>query len=112
MKEIVSANAAGDYNEIALVAKQMKDSFILKQNLTKHQRHLLHSTLPVDFIKQDQQFHYLAGMLEHAAKKKKPELVVFYYSKLFEACSSCHASHAKHRFPKFVKVIKASEHHH
>ena len=112
MKGIVSANAAGDYKQISLIAKQIKDSFILKQSLTKQQKHELHNKLPVDFIKQDEQFHYFAGMLVHAAKNNKSELVVFYYSKLFEACSTCHKSHAKHRFAKFGELRKPNEHTH
>jgi hypothetical protein len=112
MKELISANAAGDYEKISIIAKKMKEGFILKQNLTKHQQHELHTLLPGDFIKQDQQFHYFAGMLEHAANKHKSELVVFYYSKMFEACSSCHNSYAKHRFSSFSEVSKQSEHHH
>jgi hypothetical protein len=112
MKELISANAAGDYEKISLIAKQMKDGFILKQNLTEHQKHELHTVLPSNFIKEDQEFHYFAGMLEHAAKKNKSELVVFYYSKMFEACSSCHNSHAKHRFSSFREVSKQNEHHH
>jgi hypothetical protein len=112
MKGIVSANAAGDHQHIASVAREIKDSFILNQNLTKHQKHELHSKLPVDFIEQDQQFHYLAGMLEHAAENNKSELIVFYYAKLFEGCATCHNSHAKHRFPKFVEASTSNEHHH
>lgn len=112
MKELISANAAGDYKKISVIAKKMKDGFILKQNLTKHQKHELHTLLPDNFIKKDQEFHYFAGMLEHAAQKHKPELVVFYYSKMFEACSGCHNSYAKHRFPSFREESKEDEHLH
>lgn len=112
MKDIVSANAAGDTAKVALIARQIKDSFILSQSLTPHQKHQLHSKLPKDFVEQDENFHYLAGMLEHVAEKNKPELIGFYYSKLFEACASCHKVHAKHRFTKFSTPVKASKHHH
>jgi hypothetical protein len=112
MKNIISANAEGDLEKIASIAKQIKDSFILKKSLTKHQKHELHSKLPIDFINQDKEFHYMAGMLEHAADMKKSELINFYYSKLFEACSSCHKVHAKHRFPKFSGKTKAVSHEH
>lgn len=112
MKEIISANAEGDSAKIAVIAKQIQNSFILKQSLTKHQKHELHSKLTKDFISQDQEFHYMAGMLAHAADMKKPELINFYYSKLFEACSSCHKAHAIHRFPQFSIEVKADQHKH
>jgi cytochrome c556 len=112
MKDLISANAEGDSKKIASIAKQIKDSFILKQSLTKHQKHELHSKLPSDFISQDQEFHYMAGMLEHAADMNKPELINLYYSKLFEACSSCHKAHAQHRFPKFSNEVQPVKHEH
>ena len=112
MKEIVSLNATGDTQKISLIAKQIKESFILKQSLTQKQRQALHTALPADFIKQDEKFHYYAGMLEHVAENKKSELIGFYYTKLFEACSSCHQAHAKHRFVHFDEAIKESKHEH
>ena len=112
MKEIVSANAAGDSEKIALIAKQIKESFILKRGLTEHQKHQLHSKLPSDFLSQDQQFHYMAGMLEHAAQNNKSELIGFYYSKLFDACSSCHKVHATHKFTMFSNDSKVNDHQH
>ncbi|PCJ38551.1 MAG: hypothetical protein COA81_12905 [Alphaproteobacteria bacterium] len=66
----------------------------------------------MDFIKQDQQFHYLAGMLEHAAKAGKPELISFYYSRMTESCVSCHSSYATHKFPAFSKAEKTPDHDH
>lgn len=112
MKELISASVAGDYGKISSIARQVKDSFILKQGLTKHQKHELHTVLPINFIKKDQEFHYFAGMLEHAAKKHKPELVVFYYSKMFESCSGCHRSYARHRFSGFSEVSTQNGHQH
>ena len=109
MKDIISANTEGDLKKIASIAKQIQDSFILKQSLTKHQKHELHTKLTADFIRQDQQFHYMAGMLSHAAEMNKPELINFYYSELFEACSSCHKSYAEHRFPHFSSEANSSE---
>lgn len=112
MKDIISANANGDSEKIAVIAQKIKDSFILKQHLTKHQKHELHSVLSADFIKQDQRFHYNAGMLAHAAQMKKPELINFYYGQLFEACASCHKVHAIHRFPQFSLEAQAVKHEH
>ena len=112
MKDIITANAEGDSDKISTIARQIKNSFILKQGLTKRQKHELHSTLPKDFILKDQEFHYMAGMLSHAADMNKPELINFYYSQLFEACSSCHKAHALHRFPQFMTESTADQHKH
>lgn len=112
MKQIVSLNAAGDTQKISKLAKQMKESFILKQSLTQNQRHELHTALPVDFIRQDEKFHYYAGMLEHVSENKKSELIPFYYAKLFEACASCHQTYAKHRFSHFGDIVKEMDHEH
>ena len=112
MKDIITANATGDSEKIAVIAQQIKDSFILKQGLTKQQKHELHSVLSADFIQQDQAFHYSAGMLAHAAEMKKPELINFYFGQLFEACSSCHKVHANHRFQQFSAEAQAVKYEH
>lgn len=90
----------------------MKESFILKQRLTPNQRQALHKALPEDFIRQDEAFHYYAGMLAHVAENQKSELIGFYYAKLFEACSSCHQTHATHRFSHFGSAVKEMTHEH
>lgn len=112
MKDIISHNAAGDFKKIAQLASQIENSFILKQNLSVAQMHQLHTLLPEDFLQQDQQFHYDAGMLQHVAANQKSELVAFYYGQLLESCGSCHQAHAKHRFPQFNQSNKSSEHNH
>ena len=53
MKDIISANLAGDTKAISTIAMKIKESFILKQSLTKSQKHELHTKLPSDFIRQD-----------------------------------------------------------
>lgn len=112
MKAIIPAYISADWQEIATIAMQMKNSYIMKQKLTEEQRHELHSKLSPRFIEQDQEFHYLAGMLAHAAEKKKPELIGFYFSKLGESCVGCHARFATHKFPAFKKEASADAHHH
>ena len=71
----------------------------------------LHAVLPHEFIEKDKRFHYLAGMLEHASKNKKPELINFYFSKMNESCVSCHTVFATHKFPALTP-IKYREHTH
>ena len=101
MIEAIPAYTSGDLPEVARIAQKMKDSFILKQAITRKQMHELHMSLPRSFLKMDHQFHYYAGMLAHVAEARKMELINFYFSKLTESCASCHSEHAKHRFPGF-----------
>ena len=110
MKAIFPAYISGDWHEISHIALKMKNSYILKQSLTNAQRHELHSTLPDAFLKQDQQFHYLAGMLSHAADMEKLELVGFYYSELTNSCVSCHSQFALQRFPALNSKLTPHKH--
>ena len=111
MMSIIPAYVSGNWGEIATTAGKMKNSYILKQSLTQAQVEELHSVLPHGFIKQDKRFHYLAGMLEHAARKEKSELVNFYFSEMTESCVSCHAAFATHKFPGLVTQRKGGHTH-
>ncbi len=110
MIEIHPLYISGKWAEIVPIAKKMKNSYLLKQKLTKEQMHELHLKLPANFIELDQQFHYLAGMLAHAATMKKTELVGFYFSKMSESCVSCHSQFATHKFPSFIAKKQVHEH--
>lgn len=112
MMAIIPAYASGNWSEIARIAGQIENSFILKQLLSDKQVHELHAALPHEFIKLDQQFHYLAGMLAHAAKLQKQELVGFYFSELNNACVGCHSQFALHKFPAFDSARQQNEHSH
>lgn len=112
MQSIIPAYAAGEWHEVAEIALKMKNSYILQQSLSDVQVKELHNSLPAAFVKQDQQFHYLTGQLNHAAQQKKTELVGFYYAKLMETCNSCHAQHATHRFPALAPKNAAANHSH
>lgn len=112
MKSVVSAYASGNSEEIASIAKQIKNSYILKQDMTRQQMHELHQKLPLSFVQLDQQFHSYAGLLEEAATKNNDELIGFYYSKLIESCSNCHSQHAKHKFPAFAERDEKNTHSH
>ncbi len=111
MMAIIPANASGNTRKIATIAKEIKDSYILQQNLTPEQKHELHTKLPRSFIQLDKKFHYYAGMLEHVAEEKKHELIGFYFTKMAESCSQCHSRHAKHRFPEFANNKAATTGH-
>jgi hypothetical protein len=110
MMSIIPAYISGNWNEIETTAGKIKSSYILKQSLTESQVKELHSVLPHEFIEKDRRFHYLAGMLEHAAKSKKPELINFYFSEMNESCVSCHAIFATHKFPALLSKEKKEEH--
>ena len=112
MMSVIPAYVSGNWAEIESTAKQMSNSYILKQNLTESQMHELHSQLPPEFIEKDQRFHYLAGMLEHAAKNKKPELINFYFSEMTESCVDCHTQFATHKFPALLPSDKKPKHSH
>lgn len=111
MMSIVPAYISGNWGEIEATAGEIKNSYILKKTLTESQVKELHSVLPHEFIKQDKRFHYLAGMLEHAAKNRKSELINFYFSEMNESCVSCHSTFATHRFPSLVQKVKGEHTH-
>ena len=112
MQSIIPAYAAGEWHAVAEIALKMKNSYILQQSLSDAQVKELQTSLPDAFIKQDQQFHYLAEKLNHFSRNENPELVGFYYSKLVESCVSCHAQHATHRFPALAPESAAESHSH
>jgi hypothetical protein len=111
MADIIPAYTSGRWGEIEVIAGKMKNSYILKQSLTEAQKKELHSALPVTFKEKDQQFHYLAGMLEHTAKNKKAELVSFYIYKMIESCVDCHTLYATHQFPSLLVEGKVAHSH-
>ena len=112
MMSIIPVYNSGNWGDIETTGKKIKDSYILKQNITEKQVKELHSVLPHAFIEKDQRFHYLSGMLEHAAKNKKEELINFYFSEMNESCLGCHSVFATHRFPALSSKEKAAEHSH
>lgn len=112
MQSIIPAYASGNFDEVAHIARQMKNSFILKQAITKEQKQELKHKLPKAFIKRDQQFHQYAGMLAHVAEEKHTELVGFYFYKLTESCVGCHEAFATHKFPKLKSKAQHHKHNH
>ncbi len=112
MMSIIPMYISGQWGNIEATAKKMKDSYILKQQLSKKQLKELHTMLPQSFIKKDKEFHYLAGMLEHVAKEKKVELINFYFSELTKSCVGCHSDFAIHKFPKLKSDEDKGDDHH
>ena len=114
MKDIFSYIIAGNWPEVKKVAMQIKNSYILEQNLTKEQAHELGAKLPKNFLELDAKFHNQAGMLVHAADMENAELANFYTYKMQESCVTCHSSYAQSRFPLFNKTLEedSNGHHH
>jgi hypothetical protein len=102
MKELAPALINGDWQQTATIATKMRDSYIMKQELTSEQMEELHHALPPLFAEYDQAFHEYAGMLAHAAENKNADVANFYLFKLSEACIKCHSRYATERFPGFV----------
>ena len=111
MKKIMDAYISGQWNIIASIAKKMEGSYVLRQNLTKSQMLELHSKLPKQFLKLDEEFHYYSGMLSHASEKKKTELIGFYFSKMSETCVSCHSLYATSKFSSFNSKSGSNHNH-
>ncbi len=99
MMSLIPELASGNWSEVKKTAKKIKNSYILKQKLTKEQAKELHSKLTPAFIELDQSFHKDAGMLMHVAENKNAELANFYFFKMINACVGCHSKFATHRFP-------------
>ncbi len=104
MRELSTALISGDWQQATTIAIKMRDSFIMKQELTSKQMEELHHALPPLFAEYDQVFHEYAGMLAHAAEKKNADVANFYLFKLSETCIKCHSRYAGERFPGFVNV--------
>jgi hypothetical protein len=112
MMTIIPAFISGDWTLIAETAKRMDESYILKQALTSEQLEELHHGLPPEFLELDAEFHYLAGMLSHAAANRKAELAAFYYSRMLESCHTCHAKFALEKFPALARPDDGPAHGH
>ncbi len=112
MMTIIPAIAAGNWESIAKLAQKIKDSFILKQKLTKEQMKELHHSLPPGFVEMDQRFHTTAEKLAHAAHQGDGELVNFYFYKLHSQCMNCHSKYASKRFSNLKSSQQAEADHH
>lgn len=112
MMSIIPAYSSGNWTEIAMTAGKIERSYILKQSLTESQVKELHTLLPPSFIEKDQEFHYLAGMLEHVAKENKAELINFYFSEMTESCVKCHSMYAVKKFPALAAKGDNADHTH
>ncbi|ADJ28796.1 cytochrome c [Nitrosococcus watsonii] len=112
MQSIITAYVSGNLEKVSDIAEKMKNSFILKQAITKEQKHELVNKISKSFFRLDKKFHEYAGMLQHVAKEKHIESVGFYYYKLTELCVACHSNFANYRFPKLQLDASKEDHNH
>jgi hypothetical protein len=106
MREIAGASQAvamslvtGDWSSIERISEEIRDSYVMEQNLTKLQRQELQDKLPDHFKQLDFEFHARAERLGSAAAAKNAEIVAFHYYRMLETCVACHAAYATSRFP-------------
>lgn len=93
--------AMGEWAAAAQRAERIRDSYIIKQKLSREELEELERALPADFVEKDSQFHRHADGLAHAALEHNYELEVFYFSRMLEGCGACHARYATHVFEGF-----------
>jgi hypothetical protein len=110
--ELAAALATGDWARTSQRALKMRDSYILKQKLTRAELAELEHVLPRDFGEMDARFHQHAEALAHAAERRDTELSGFYFSRMLDGCMSCHARYAAHALPGFAAPAPAPAHAH
>ena len=103
MPRLVVAVAVGDWHTIHELGGRIRDSFIMKQAMSRKERAELHRALPQGFLQMDADFHAHAGRLAQAAAEHDGELVAFYSYRLMDGCMRCHAAYASDKFPGFGK---------
>ncbi len=99
--ELSTFLATGEWNAAAQRAERIRDSFIMKQKLSRDELEELERALPVEFVELDEAFHRHADGLAHAAKAMNYELAIFYYSKMMDGCGNCHSRYATNVFKGF-----------
>lgn len=100
--ELSVSLATGEWDKAARVAERMRDSYILKQQLSAEEREQLHRVLPAEFLALDERFHRHADALARAAADRDHELALFYFSRMMEGCVACHARYAAHTLKGFA----------
>ncbi|NIS38100.1 hypothetical protein GWN91_02770, partial [Candidatus Saccharibacteria bacterium] len=99
MGQLLSNLAQGRGIEAEKIARNIHDSFILKQELSKEDLEQLISLLPKLFVKLDRGFHQSALEVAEAAGQNQFAKAIVSYSEMAQACVNCHSQFATHRFP-------------
>lgn len=105
LRERVAALAAqlatGEWTQAAETARQVRDSYIMKQKLSDAELEALGRVLPAQFAALDARFHRHAEGLAHAAEARESELALYYLGKMLEGCQQCHSLYATHTLTGF-----------
>lgn len=109
--ELSVALASGEWGQAAARAERIRDSYLLKQKLSRAELKELEHSLPADFLAMDERFHRHAASLVQAAHRRDHELAVVYFGKMLEGCGNCHARYATHTFRGFVPARAPSHAH-
>ena len=109
MAELIPAIAAGDAQKVADIGAKMEASYIMAQKLTPKQMEELHKGLPAGFVAMDEEFHYFAGMLTHAAYMGHWNMIPSLASKLMEGCVNCHGTYATEKFPELKGKVEVRQ---
>lgn len=112
MAELTGSLATGDWPRARQRALAIRDSYILKQKLSRAELAELEHALPPDFQELDARFHRHAEALAHAAENHDGELAGFYLGRMVEGCVGCHARYATHTLPGFQAGPPAAGHGH
>ena len=106
MRQVLAAQQAmlaslvtGDHASLATQARQVHDSFILKQSLTPQDRQDLQQAVPLRFVELDRRFHQLALQLSQAAEQSDVQQEVETFNAMSRACVECHSRFVTDRFP-------------
>ncbi|WP_303908385.1 hypothetical protein [Thiohalomonas denitrificans] len=101
MGHIMNGLITGDHAMVGSQAQQIRDSFILKKELTEEDKKNLMAAASPGFVKLDGSFHEMAGMLVQVATEKHSDLQTYYFGRMVEACQECHSQYATNKFPAF-----------
>jgi cytochrome c556 len=112
MAELTESLATGDWPRARQRALAIRDSYILKQKLSRAELAELGHALPPDFQELDARFHRHAEALAHAAENQDGELAGFYLGRMVEDCVGCHVRYATHTLPGFKVGPPAAGHGH
>ncbi|HEY9040124.1 MAG TPA: cytochrome c [Roseovarius sp.] len=97
-KQILSHLIAGEDANVAEVAQQIHDSFILQQSMTPEDKQDLMAAVPEDFVTRDRAFHALSADLAQAARDGDRSAQHEKFGQMIETCTACHALYATDRF--------------
>ena len=103
MRELSTALISGDWQQAATIAIKMRDSFIMKQELTSKQMEELHHDLYHRSLPSMIESFTSTPVCSHMPRKRRTPMWQTSTSlSSRRACIKCHSRYAGERFPGFV----------